>query len=456
MLPRPALPRTPLRALALLLPVLFLPALLSLGPDARAQTPTLVIENARVFVGDGRVLEGASVVVAGNRVLSVSERRVRIPEVRRIDASGMTVLPGLIDTHVHLTIGPGVEDEVSLAAFVGQQVPGILEGFLRHGVTTVRSTGDYWPAVGELRDRLATGETSGPRLLVAGPVLTAEGAHPAPTICRGNPFCREHVVEEVASPEEAREAVRRLAEEGVDFVKLVSDSLLAPVQISEAVVAATVAESHRQGLDAVGHVAEAGFVRREVETGLDGLVHPYFRPRSAETARSVADLLVQEGVPVSSTLSIPLVYARLAGVEAPLDAAFEEGTDLHRRLVESARSVASMAEAGVQVALGTDWCACTVEPGSEAHPSIRPGAVTHTEMQILGWGGMAPEAVLRAATADAARAIGLGHVLGTLEPGKLADMVIVDGNPLADLSAVEEVEVVVQNGEVVFEAGDGE
>lgn len=450
MLPhRPRSRRTLLAAFAAALP------LMAGGTAAaRAQSPTLVIDNARVFVGDGPVVEGASIVVAGDRILSVTERRVQIPNVRRIDASGKTVLPGLIDTHVHLTIGDGVEDEVSLAAYMGRRVPEILDAFLRHGVTTLRSTGDYWPAVGELRDRLATGETAGPRLLVAGPVLTAEGAHPATTVCRDNPFCREHVVEEVASPDQARAAVRRLAGEGVDFVKLVSDSVLVPVQISDSTVAAVVAEGHRQGLDVVGHVAEASFVRRGVEAGLDGLVHPALRPRTVEAARSLADQLVREGVPVSSTQVIPLVYARLAGVEAPLDAAFEEGTELHGRLVNSARAVAAMAEAGVQVAVGSDWCACAGR-SDELHGSIRPGTVTHTEMELLTWGGMSPEAVLRAATADAARAIGLGHVLGTIEPGKLADLVVVDGDPTRDIRAVRDVSAVVRNGEVVFEEGGG-
>lgn len=433
--------------------VLLVPALAVVVSGAPAQAPTLVVENGRVFVGDGRVLEGASVVLAGDRILSVSRGPVRIPDVRRIDATGMTVLPGLIDTHVHLTIGPGVEDEVTLSAFMGRRVPEILWAFLRHGVTTLRSTGDYWPAVGELRDRLATGEMAGPRLLAAGPVVTAEDAHPATTICRSaDTFCREHLVAEVASPEEARTAVRRLAEEGVDFVKLVSDSLLVPVQIPDEVVAAIVAEGHRQGLDVVGHVAEAEFVRRSVEAGLDGLVHPILRPATVEAAQSLAEPLVRDGLPVSSTQVVPLVYARLAGVEAPLDDAFDEGTELHRRLVGSARAVAAMADAGVQVAVGSDWCACAAEPGGELHPSIRPGAVTHTEMELLGWGGMPPEAVLRAATGHAASAIGLGHVLGTLEPGKLADLVVVDGDPLADIAAIRDVDVVIKGGQVVFEA----
>ena len=83
------------------------------------------------------------------------------------------------------------------------------------------------------------------------------------------------------------------------------------------------------------------------------------------------------------------------------------------------------------------------------HPAVQPGAVTITEMQMLRWGGMSRQAIIQAATANAARALEMEDNIGILEPGKLADLIVVDGNPLEDLSALEEVDVVVQGGEVV-------
>lgn len=435
--------------------LLFGTVLSLLAIPLEAQDPTLLVENARVIVGDGPVLERATVVVADERIISVTDEPVEAPDAHRIDAEGKTVLPGLIDTHVHLTIGPGVEDEASLASFIASEVPEILLDFLRHGVTTLRSPGDYWPAVGELRDRLATGQMRGPRLLVAGPVLTAVGAHPATTVCDPeNNFCRQRLTRELAGPEEARQAVARLAEEGVDFVKLVSDSGLAPVQIPQEMVAAIVEQTHREGLEAVGHVAGTEVIRREVTAGLDGLVHSMIRAQPEE----LASLLVKEGIPVSSTMAGLLLLS--AGVGGPgiadrVDAILDGRSGSRARIEAISRDFPVLRQRGVQVALGTDWCPCFVRmltgDAGELHPALQAGTITHTEMELLTWGGLAPTAVLEAATADAARAIGLGHVLGTLEPGKLADLIVVDGDLSADIGAIRNVELVVKGGEVLVE-----
>lgn len=118
--------------------------------SAPAQQPTLVVENGRVITGDGTVMRQASVVVAGESILSVTRERVEAPDARRIDASGKRVLPGLIDAHVHLTSPPERRDSTALVEHLEERVPGILGDFLQHGVTTVRSTGDYWPSTAHL------------------------------------------------------------------------------------------------------------------------------------------------------------------------------------------------------------------------------------------------------------------------------------------------------------------
>lgn len=416
------------------------------GAQPAPARPTLVVENARVIVGDGTVRERATVVVAGDRIVRVAAGRVAAPGARRIDARGRTVLPGLIDAHVHLTIDPAIRDSASLARYVDATLPALLRELLRHGITTVRSTGDHWPAIGRVRDRLASGALAGPRLVVAGPVITYRGAHPATSVCGGNPFCRAQVVAEVASAEEARRTVHRLAAEGVDFVKVVSDSLIEPVQIPDSVMAATIAQAHRDGIPVVGHVAEAPLMRRAAESGLDGFVHSSMLPLSDGDARALARTLVQHGTPVTTTSTAMLIYSNL-----PVDSAFRAGTRVRREVEAATRTHAVMAEEGVRIVVGTDWCPCGRILGKAIeHPSLRAGSATLTEMEMLTWGGMPNAAVLAAATAHAARALGLPD-RGTLAPGMLADLVIVDGDPLADIRALRNVRAVVKGGSLVVE-----
>lgn len=411
------------------------------GPD-RGQDSELdqVLVDVTVIDGTGAAPRaGQTVEIREGRITAI--RPAAPGDNATLDVAGSFVTPGLIDAHVHLTIFPAVTDTASLEAFLDQDLPEILRGFLRNGVTTVRSTGDYWPWIGSVRDLIAAGELEGPRLLAAGPVLTYTGAHPASTVCEGNPFCRSAVVAEVGSPEDARATVERLAREGVDFIKVVSDSLFAPVQIPGEVMAAVIDQSHEEGLEAVGHVLEAEFIRRAARAGLDGFVHPTFFPLSPDDARELASVLVQHGTPVTTTVSASLLFS---GV--PVDVALQPGSELHERLVTSARPLATMAEEGVRVAVGTDWSPSA--PGG-SNPNLRPGAVTLTEMEILGWAGMSAGEILVAATSNAARALRLDSELGTLTVGKLADLVVYPADPSVDITALRDPSHVIMGGKLV-------
>jgi enamidase len=385
------------------------------------------------------------VVISGDRILRVTDDAVTASGARRIDARGMTVLPGLIDAHVHLTIRPTVTDTASLLTFIDRELPGVLRGFLQHGVTTVRSTGDYWPWIGQVRDRITSGELQGPRLRVAGPVVTLKDAHPATTVCQGNPFCRAHVVAEVTNAEEARATIDRLAREGIDYVKLVSDSVLRPLPLPDDVLDAIIAQGHRHGLDVVAHMAASAVMQRaarQARQGLDGFVHPTFGPLPDQGTRELSGVLVQQGTPVTTTISALLLYSGM-----PVDQAFQAGTNVRRIAERSARALATMVTEGVQLVVGTDWCGCVP---TVAHQALQPGSVTLTEMEMLAWGGLTPEAILAGATRNAARALGLDQV-GTLEAGKLADVLVVAGNPLQDIRQLRAVRAVVKGGVLVSE-----
>lgn len=187
------------------------------------ETP-LVIENVRVIVGDVRVRQAACVVVHGDRIERVVEAMPEGMVGKRIDGRGKTLMPGLIDTHIHVFGGSFTGKrgfgEQALRAELANEVPERMMAYLRHGVTTVKSTGDALTLILELRELLKSGRLIGPRLLVAGPGFTAPGSHPAILLER-DPWWRGQHTVEVDRPDEARTQVRRVAATGVDAIKLV-------------------------------------------------------------------------------------------------------------------------------------------------------------------------------------------------------------------------------------------
>ena len=406
-----------------------------------AQEVTLVVETGRVIVGDGTVLERGSVVVAADRIVLVSEEPVEALEARRIDAAGKTVLPGLIDTHVHLlmeriTSQPG--NDAELRSFVEEDLPDRLRAFLESGITTVMSTGDFWPAIREVRERVRSGELTGPRVFTAGPIFTAPGGHPAAgVVCGpwedrgGNPWCREHMAAVVDDREQVWDAVARLARQGVDHVKMVYDDRHPPgvEKLKAELVGEIVRAAHDHDLRAYAHINEIRDAIQAVEAGLDGLVHiPLVLVEPGDRERLVR--LMRDGEVTASTTLVGfdalIADFRRAGNESAVEG-------LTRELELGQRMLAALAEGddGL-VALGTDT------------PQLPPGDAYHREIRLVAEAGLTPEQIIRAATRNAAAHLGREEELGTLEPGKLADLIIVDGNPLEDLSVLQKVELVVK------------
>ena len=375
----------------------------------------------------------------------------------KIDAEGKTVLPGLIDAHVHLTIPAAGRDSMAVVQHINQRAPNILKGFLEHGVTTVRSTGEYWPLINNLQEKITSGQIRGPRILTSGPVFTAVGGHPVNTVCTGifspidnldspNPYCRSHLNREVNSPKEAKSYVRQLAAEGVDFIKVVSDSVTAPVQIKDEIVKAIVEEPQKEGLKTVAHVWTADLITKYADMGMDGIVHPP-HPQSIPggNMQTFSKKLARQDIPITTTLSVTLLFRENGTNEQEVEAVLNGNSPQQKFTKAVAQEVAGFSDAGVPVVVGTDWWS-----GIKVnHPAVQPGMATITEMKMLRWGGMSREAIIQAATANAARALEIDDEVGTLEAGKLADLIVVDGNPLEDLSALENVDLVVQGGEIV-------
>jgi imidazolonepropionase-like amidohydrolase len=389
----------------------------------------LAINNARILDGTGRVIDRGSVLVSGERIVAVGTSEQRA--TRTIDARHMTVMPGMIDTHVHLITGPAPDsygcDEVV------EHLGDTLEGLLRRGFTTILSPGDQVPHILVLRERLAAGVVRGPRLLAVGPVFSAPN-HPGGQ--RTN-FCDSPVVarDEVT----ARTEVRKLAEGGVDGIKIIYDSAWPP-RPEDAIVAAIADEAQGQQIPAIAHIQTVEDALRAVHLGVDRIVH---LPRIGSFDSAAVAILKDASVSISTTVHL---WAPIDGPnEAKLNHGGREYTD--EQLAETEAGLAALLvnvrtlwNADIPIAFGTD---------SYRGQNVAQDPIGH-EIETLGR-VLSPAEVGTALTRNAAAFLGLSDQLGTIEPGKLADITIVDGDPLADVSQSANVKVVIKAGEVVID-----
>ncbi len=170
--------------------------------STEGSTVDLTIHASRVFVGDGQVLRDMTVIVDDGKIVEiVATAESTYQGETEIDAPQGTLLPGLINTHAHLI--SATESEAAAQEYVENELPSLLQSFLELGFTTLRSPGDAWPLIGQVRDDLAANEIVGPRLHVVGPVLTIPGAHPEATVCKASDWCKANVTRALESPEQA-------------------------------------------------------------------------------------------------------------------------------------------------------------------------------------------------------------------------------------------------------------
>ena len=389
----------------------------------------LVITNARILDGAGGVIERGNIVVRDGRIVSVAVGDSTVAGGERIDAAGMTVMPGLIDAHRHLIQGDP-------AQWLANQSATSMQQFLEAGFTTMFSAIDATEQILELKARLEAGETLGPRLLAAGFVpltrapLGGGGGDPARTdpargaIRPGQP--------EFAIPEaETRAAVQRLAAAGVDAIKTVLITTEGGPE--EATLAVVVDEARKHDLPTVTHAVSVRDTLAAVRAGSSMLVHtPHVDLLDAESARTIA----AAGIPMTSTLGVFVPFFNPDN--EPL---FRDFQPFPWNTLPSAGNGPVNArllwEAGLTYGYGTDT---SYTPSESLAHELRPLSLVFSQRDLV--------TIL---TRNAAIALGLGDETGTLEAGKLADIIIVDGDPLTDIHAVLDVEVVIKQGQVVVD-----
>ena len=407
---------------------------------------TLVILNGTLIDGAGNPpTPNEAIVVQGNRIRSIG----RLPEdvrledrehVNVIDASEQWILPGLIDGHCHLSFGfpqmngvPSSQGTTS-AEFSTLRAARNAQTVLRSGVTSLSVPGGTWFIDVAVRDAIAAGLIEGPRIFCAGRFIVTYGS-----ITDNEPSwvgTPEHVNGKLAnSVDEMVTEVRRQCKHGVNYIKM-ADSTWGDLQtIAPHELAAVTQEAHRRNARITIHARGSGSTRAAAEAGVDWILH-------ADLATDDdLEAVAEAGVPIMPTMTF---LAR--GVEAGREyGRSQHAVDAMKRHLDGAIHVLQRArQLGITLLCGTDSGNSPLMPYGELHAN---------EMEMLvQYGGYTPLAAISACTRDTAFAVGLEHEVGTLEAGKLADLILVTADPLADIRVLQggtHLAAVVKDGKIV-------
>jgi imidazolonepropionase-like amidohydrolase len=422
-----------------LLPWLALP--LIAAPAAGQSKVTIVLKAARVFTSTAeRPLAPGMVVVEGNQIVRVGQDLAVPPGAQVIDLGDATLLPGFIDAHVHMSMEMSDDwyrdfyqgalrfptEQALYAAMYARRT-------LEAGFTTVRDVGSSnYVALG-LRNAINAGIAEGPRMLIANNAIGATGGHADEA-----PFPPDRIkpsgpVEGICNgPEECRAAVRYQIKYGADLIKFMPSggvlSLSDPVDVPELTqeeMDAIVSEAHAWHRKVAAHCHGDAAAKMAIKAGVDSIEHGTF------LQDDTMKLMKEKGVYLVPTLFAgDWVGEKADRFPPPIAAKARAAAAQMQTMFQHAMKV------GVKVAFGTD-------------SAVEPHGLDAREFALMVKNGMSPAAALLAATANGAALLGLADTIGTLEPGKVADLVAVPGDPLKDIRATEKVSFVMQGGRIV-------
>jgi len=386
--------------------------------SSRPQTGmTAVICGTLIDGHSDRVLKDAVILIKNDRIISVGEHSIVPPGARVIDLGKFTVLPGLIDTHTHLTYHydqRGNERPAVTAIYATENARLTLEA----GFTTVRNLGAGGRVDLDLRDLINRGVVAGPRIAASGEPIISNDA--APT--------------EQPSPRLAslREFVDRQAEAGADVIKVFAtpgagggDKLL----YNEEEIRAIVDEAARHHLKVAAHAHLTRGIKAAVRAGVASIEHGSMLDDEA------IKLMIEHHTALVPTMYLPnhyLAHRDRFPFDEPRWQALE---DLRGRMMPNFRKALA---AGV-------WCVM----GSDAVAGLHGQNAKEIEWMVKA--GMTPAQAIRAATLDAAKLIGWDDRVGSIEPGKFADFIAVQGDPLKDITELERVKFVMKGGQVAID-----
>jgi imidazolonepropionase-like amidohydrolase len=426
----------------------------------RIADPLIALVHARVIDGTGApALQDQTVVIEHGQIRALGpSSQLAVPAgARTLDLSGQTIIPGIVGMHDHLfyPAPPGDPTTYNEMAYSAPRL------YLAGGVTTIRTTGSIEPYTDlELKKWIDSGRIPGPHLVITGPYLEGPGAYTP----------QMHVLQDA---EDARRTVAYWIAEGATTFK-------AYMHITRAELTAAIAEAHRHGLTITGHLCSIGF-REAAELGIDDLEHgllvdteftpnkqPDLCPPARETQQALLHLqpdgpeiaqtirtLVEHHVAVTSTLPVfetfvpnrpplqpPVLdalapLARLSYLERRARIAAESNSPWPRLLALEMRFERAFVAAGGLLLAGLD---------PTGYGGVVPGFGDQREIELLVEAGFRPVEALQIATQNGARFLHLEDRIGTIAPGKEADLVVVEGDPSARISDIERVVLVFKDG----------
>jgi imidazolonepropionase-like amidohydrolase len=413
---------------------------LSVAAAEEAAQP-IVLEAARVFTATSdHPLAPGMVIVQGERIAQVGQHLTVPAGARVVDLGDATLLPGFIDAHVHMSAEMGenwyLDFYHGMLRFPTEQAlyaAKYARAMLAAGFTTVRDLGSSdWIALG-LRNAINAGVAEGPRMLIANNAIGSTGGHadqapfPPQLVTPAGPIdgtCN--------GADECRAAVRYQIKYGADVIKFMPSggvlSLSDPVdvpELSQEEMNAIVSEAHAWHRKVAAHCHGDAAAKMAIAAGVDSIEHGTFL--ADDTLREMKDkgvylvptLFAGEWVGEKADHYPPAIAAKARAAAAQAQQMFQHAVAI-----------------GVKVAFGTD-------------AAVEPHGLGAREFSLMVRNGMTPATALLAATAGGSDLLGLGSELGTLEPGKLADLVAVPGDPLADVRQTEKVSFVMKGGEIV-------
>ena len=388
------------------------------------------IQNVRIIDGLGNSIENGSVLF-DDRILQISSSPLEGAD-SVIDGTGYTLIPGLIESHAHLAMDASmnpfavIEKDSEAATGIKAYLDGLK--FIESGITTIRNMGTKYDVDIEYRNMVRSGMLKGPRVIASGMLLTMTGGH-------------GHAIGiECDNPDEARKAARLQIKKGADVIKLIATggvltpgSEIGAPQMSEEDMRAACQEAKRQGRTSAAHCIGVSGIKNAIRAGVTSVEHGYYVDDEA------IELMLENQTYFVPTISAPLSMVRY-------------GKDLDDEFVQtSIRKILPLAEnhkivfkkalaAGIKIAAGTD----------QGTPHNYPGGLVYELEKFIEY-GMTNMQAITAATHTAAELVNLSDSIGSIETGKIADLVLLKGNPLEDIWNITKVAKVFQSGRMTVD-----